>query len=348
MLLPSAEVLSGMLARDHWYIACPSLKLAERKPLAAQFGDLQVVVFRGQKGEPHALLDRCCHRGVKLSRGRVRENGCIACGYHGWEYDAQGNVQHIPSLGDGNMRSKFQIPSFHVREVDHYIWVWIPGESEAPTYEPGLRGFVPGTWIQYSGIWKCNVSAAVENQLDTAHPVFSHPTTYPTFETDRELNPELFLSTWRGHVENGNRVEIYFLPSDGSPVQRPTIENPGSNITAFEMPYRNYVFLTSANVRAIYNWIPISEDAVRLEYMSLSWPPKEPGDFKVRIWDEELEILAQDRVLLESAQGTYNPSRDKHVPADRPPLAARQIIHFAHQLAAAPPKNQEFDFEVYA
>ena len=337
-----------MLAKDHWYIACPSLKLEEHKPFAARFGDLQIVVYRGQNGEPHALLDRCCHRGVKLSRGRVHANGCIACGYHGWEYDSQGNVQYIPSLGEGNLRSKFKIPSYHVRETHHYVWVWIPGESETPTYEPELRGFAPGTWIQYSGIWKCNVSAAVENQLDTAHPVYSHPSTYPTFEKDRGLRPELFLATWRGHIEDGNKVDIYFLPSDGSPIERPTVDNPGSNITAFEMPYRNYVFLASANVRAIYNWIPISEDEVRIEFMSLSWLPKEPGEFKVRIWEEELEILAQDRVLLESAQVTYNPPRDKHVPADRPPLAARQIIDHAHNEKSAPPKDQEFEFEVYA
>jgi hypothetical protein len=113
------------------------------------------------------------------------------------------------------------------------------------------------------------------------------------------------------------------------------------------MPYRNYVFLASANVRAIYNWIPLSESSVRLEFMSLSWPPKRPGEMKVRIWDEELEILAQDRVLLESAQETFDPARDKHVRADRPPLLARQIIHHTHGAAEMPPEDQQFEFEVY-
>ena len=335
-----------MLAKDHWYIACPSSKLKEREPLGAQFGDLRVVLFRGKKGEPHALLDRCCHRGVKLSRGRVRGNGCIACRYHGWEYDSQGRVQYIPSLGAESSLPNYEVPSFHVRESHYYVWVWIPGESKTPTYEPELKGFAPGTWIQFSGIWNCNVTAAVENQLDTAHPAFSHPDTYPTFASDRGENPDLQLARWRAHIEGGNRVEIYGLP-DGRAVERPSLDDPKSGITAFEMPYRNYVFLASANVRAIYNWIPLSESSVRLEFMSLSWPPKRPGEMKVRIWDEELEILAQDRVLLESAQETFDPARDKHVRADRPPLLARQIIHHAHGAAEMPPEDQQFEFEVY-
>lgn len=335
-----------MLAKDHWYIACPASKLHEREPLAAQFGDIRVVLFRGENSEPHALLDRCCHRGVKLSLGRVHGNGCVACGYHGWEFNAQGEVQYIPSLGPGSSRPKFKIPSFQVRETHHYIWVWIPGESETPTYEPELKGFIPGTWIQFSGIWNCNVAAAVENQLDTAHTVFSHPNTYPTFTTDREKNPNLQLGRWKGYIEDGNRVEMY-QPAVGPTDERPSLDDPKAEVTAFEMPYRNYVFLTSHNVRAIYNWIPLSESCVRLEFMSLSWPPKEPEEFKVRVWEDELEILAQDRVLLESAQDTYSPFHDKHVRADRPPLAARQIIQYAHQLLKEPPEDQEFEFEVY-
>jgi hypothetical protein len=81
--------------------------------------------------------------------------------------------------------------------------------------------------------------------------------------------------------------------------------------------------------------------------MSLSWPPREPGQVSVKLWEEELELLTEDRVLLESAQDTFNPSGDKHVLADRPMLAARQIIQYAHQVTQAMPKNEEYEFGVY-
>ncbi|MGH8565884.1 MAG: Rieske 2Fe-2S domain-containing protein [Gammaproteobacteria bacterium] len=32
------------------------------------------------------LIDRCCHRGARLSLGTVTD-GHLACGYHGWRYD---------------------------------------------------------------------------------------------------------------------------------------------------------------------------------------------------------------------------------------------------------------------
>jgi phenylpropionate dioxygenase-like ring-hydroxylating dioxygenase large terminal subunit len=61
------------------------------------------VLFRDDAGKPHALLNRCCHRGVQLSLGKVVD-GAIACRYHGWRYDGSGRCIHIPSLtADGRI-----------------------------------------------------------------------------------------------------------------------------------------------------------------------------------------------------------------------------------------------------
>ena len=45
-------------------------------------------MFRTQDGIV-ALEDRCCHRALPLSMGKVVENN-IQCGYHGLEFDASG------------------------------------------------------------------------------------------------------------------------------------------------------------------------------------------------------------------------------------------------------------------
>jgi phenylpropionate dioxygenase-like ring-hydroxylating dioxygenase large terminal subunit len=59
-------------APDAW---CPLLKSVELKKTSikrVEFLGKRLAVFRGTDGAVGALLDRCPHRGVELSLGRVR------------------------------------------------------------------------------------------------------------------------------------------------------------------------------------------------------------------------------------------------------------------------------------
>src|SRR6185437_12448983 len=106
------------MLKNYWYIACASSQL-DGTPKAARVCDEEIVLFRDKEGKPHALLDRCCHRGVRLSRGRVCGNGNIACGYHGWEFDRSGTCVHIPSLlEDQRIPKGFGVPSYPCVEQD--------------------------------------------------------------------------------------------------------------------------------------------------------------------------------------------------------------------------------------
>lgn len=84
------------LIRNGWYVAAPSLRL-RAEPLACRVLDHDIVLFRDASGAVRALLDRCCHRGVRLSLGTVND-GVISCHYHGWRYDGSGRCVCIPSL----------------------------------------------------------------------------------------------------------------------------------------------------------------------------------------------------------------------------------------------------------
>ncbi|MEI6225433.1 MAG: Rieske 2Fe-2S domain-containing protein, partial [Deltaproteobacteria bacterium] len=58
----------------------------KRDPVGLRVAGEKVVVFRGRDGVPGALVDRCPHRGVALSLGRVEDDGCLACPFHGWRF----------------------------------------------------------------------------------------------------------------------------------------------------------------------------------------------------------------------------------------------------------------------
>jgi anthranilate 1,2-dioxygenase large subunit/terephthalate 1,2-dioxygenase oxygenase component alpha subunit len=58
-------------------------------------GDMPVVVTRDEKGALNCFENRCAHRGALLclkGRGNAKE---IACVYHNWTYDLQGNLTGV-------------------------------------------------------------------------------------------------------------------------------------------------------------------------------------------------------------------------------------------------------------
>ena len=53
-----------------------------------------------RQGRPAAVLDRCPHKGASLSAGFLKD-GALACGYHGWCFQADGHCQSIPAQHTG-------------------------------------------------------------------------------------------------------------------------------------------------------------------------------------------------------------------------------------------------------
>jgi phenylpropionate dioxygenase-like ring-hydroxylating dioxygenase large terminal subunit len=128
-----------MAGREHWYVVAESSRLGQ-KPLGLTLLDEPLVLFRDETGQARALLDRCPHRAVPLSDGRVT-GGRLQCPYHGWEFDGAGQCQYIPALGPvGRIPERACVRTFLVQEQQGYIWVWPgdtpPGPGERPLTLP--------------------------------------------------------------------------------------------------------------------------------------------------------------------------------------------------------------------
>jgi phenylpropionate dioxygenase-like ring-hydroxylating dioxygenase large terminal subunit len=87
--------------KGSWFIVARSREL-RRKPLATLLFGTPIVLFRDASGRAGALLDRCPHRNVPLSLGRVAGDGTLQCPYHGWRFDTEGACTFVPSLTDGS------------------------------------------------------------------------------------------------------------------------------------------------------------------------------------------------------------------------------------------------------
>ncbi|QJI43972.1 aromatic ring-hydroxylating dioxygenase subunit alpha [Pseudomonas sp. ADAK2] len=165
---------------EQWYVACSSKELPKGKPYRARILELNLVLFRQRDGQVAALLDQCLHRGTRLSAGKIADD-CLVCPYHGWRYDAQGQVVYIPSVGDKPCSStarehRFKQRHFAVQELDGLIWVYT-GTSD-PQAKPVFRlpAYTEKGWQSYFMIntFEADVGSLVQNFMDVPHTVFVH------------------------------------------------------------------------------------------------------------------------------------------------------------------------------
>ena len=80
--------------RDAWYVASWSHEIKDRL-IRITVMEENIVLFRSKDGIISALEDRCPHRSLPLSRGKLI-NDSIQCGYHGMTFGLDGKCIRIP------------------------------------------------------------------------------------------------------------------------------------------------------------------------------------------------------------------------------------------------------------
>jgi phenylpropionate dioxygenase-like ring-hydroxylating dioxygenase large terminal subunit len=195
---------------DDWYVACLAEELGEKPRRATILGE-PLVLFRTEAGKAGALLDRCPHRNVPLSLGRVRGER-LECAYHGWQFDTGGVCQHVPGLASNGASTDRRVESFPCHEQDGLVWVYMTPDVE-PEREPFRMPHVdsPGyTTVIERVSAQASLHATAENALDVPHTAFLHGGLFRT--DDKERNP-IDVVVRRYH----DRVEAEYIGE-----QRPT------------------------------------------------------------------------------------------------------------------------------
>src|SRR4051794_1837928 len=206
--------------KQWWYPACRSSELG-RKPVAITMMDTPIAVFRDGAGQPRALLDRCPHRNLALSLGRVHPDGTLECAYHGWRFDGCGSCTAVPGLlaGDDASSRARDVTSYAAREQDGFVWIW--GEAGAtpskdPFPLPDLAGFPTpsGTGeVVFPYDLECTMHAALENSLDVPHTAFLHQGIFRGGE-------QRDITAVREEVQDGLEVQYLGEPVGFGPIGR--------------------------------------------------------------------------------------------------------------------------------
>jgi len=193
---------AGELLRRYWHPIAIASELAEENPtkfIRVLCEDL--VLFRDKKGRVGLIGDRCCHRGASLAYGRVEERG-IACAYHGWLYDTEGNcLETPPEPSESKFRLTVKHTAYPVQKFIGLYWTYMgPQPAPAiPKYDLLVRKDGRRI-IRVHPQLDCNWLQAMENSVDPSHLEILHQTII-----GRGRKP---INTTRGFVDDVDHYEF--------------------------------------------------------------------------------------------------------------------------------------------
>jgi phenylpropionate dioxygenase-like ring-hydroxylating dioxygenase large terminal subunit len=169
-----------MFPRNYWYVAAWDHEVRRQELFRRVICGEPIVFYRREDGSPAALEDRCCHRHMPLSEGRLRGD-TIECAYHGLTYDASGACIRVPS--QASVPPNARVRAYPVAERHHWIWIWMGDPKLA---DPDL--IEDFHWMEDAD-WRAkgerldlaaNYRLLIDNLLDLTHLQFVHPTTLGT------------------------------------------------------------------------------------------------------------------------------------------------------------------------
>src|SRR5437867_10557768 len=168
---------AGELLRRYWYPVAFAAELTDENPtrFVRILGE-DLVLFRDKSGNVGLVGDHCPHRGASLLYGRVEERG-IACAYHGWLYDVEGNCLETPAEpADSKLYLTVKHRAYPVQERYGLYWTYM-GPAPVPVL-PRFDVAEVGT-VKHVSVSRqdCNWLQVAENNLDQSHTVILHQAT---------------------------------------------------------------------------------------------------------------------------------------------------------------------------
>lgn len=163
---------------NQWYVVLESDEVKTQPIGTTRLGE-KMVFWRDSSGKVHAAADRCPHRGVALSAGKI-EAEHLQCPFHGFEFDESGKCVLVPANGrNGVIPNAMRLKTYPTHEAHGFIWIW--WGASAPADLPGPEFFenLDDTYTYSSARdpWKAHYSRVIENQLDVVHLPFIHRNT---------------------------------------------------------------------------------------------------------------------------------------------------------------------------
>lgn len=166
--------------RNYWYPVLQSEELEPGKAVGFTALGENLVAWRGRDGTPCVVHDRCPHRSIRLSVGRVFD-GQLQCILHGLRFNGAGQCIMVPWEEDDARKAQWpSVAAYPARELGGYIWAYLGDAAKFPP--PPLEQEVPEEltkpdefiWFRLpTEVWNCNWLLAIDGS-DAFHAVVLH------------------------------------------------------------------------------------------------------------------------------------------------------------------------------
>lgn len=314
----------AILAR-FWHPVAFSSEVTD-SPFSSRLLDVELVLFRSA-GRITVARDRCPHRSVKLSHGRMQGDELV-CAMHGLRFDGDGRCTAIPAVPAGSVRipERARLQTFPAVERYGIVWTCLAGEAQWPLPEWPAFEVAGRAFYSASDVWQASAARHVENFNDVAHFPWVHGGTFggavdwtvPVYE----VQPMPFgLRFELPYTEGGNR-----FPDEA-----------GRGLATREVRYvyeLTFPFSTQIEVDVQHSdythWFcdtvcPRAADETRI--FQIFTDTQGVADPAYWIADAE-HINREDKPLVEAQPAwlPLDPRAEIHLPADRMSLAWRRAL----------------------
>ena len=183
--------------------------LDPQRPTAVRLLDEPLVLWFDRTNQSwRAFVDRCPHRLVPLSEGRINRRGELECPYHGWSFSGDGRCSHIPQVdadqpgGDTPLNSpRSRCISRAVASGQGLLFVFSGAADVAANHPLPLVPLLdePG-WLVQDTFRDLPYDALtlLENVLDVSHVPFTHHATVGNRDSAGAVNLEVTASGAQG------------------------------------------------------------------------------------------------------------------------------------------------------
>lgn len=190
---------------DGWHAVALSRDLPVGQPIPVVLAGREIVIWRAENGAARAWVDRCPHRGMRLSLGFVRGD-TLSCLYHGWRYKGEcGGCDLIPAHPDLVPPKTITADLYPVTEGGGLVWVKTGEGADAPAItDPALEGAASVTIDAPAEAVAADL-ALPEGMAAVVQPVFSERCrVHVTALFDRLTEAVTLAEALRRRFENSN------------------------------------------------------------------------------------------------------------------------------------------------
>jgi phenylpropionate dioxygenase-like ring-hydroxylating dioxygenase large terminal subunit len=306
---------------NDWHVIARSADITLGTLTQARLLEVDLVLWRNSDGQVQVWQDRCPHRSVRLSGGKIA-NDTVVCAYHGLVFDDAGQCISAPAHPDYRPPKQACVKTFKAREQYGLVYASL-GEpvADIPAFpawdDPSYRLCLCGPYaLNTSGL------RAIENFLDVSHFPFVHSGTLGDLSQTAVEDYTVSIDAEGVALHN---VRVWQPDPDGQGQGEFVLYN--YRVFRPLTAYFRKETSTGNCLSILFHVTPVTEeDCVGWMWIAMNYAHDTPIE---AVEQFQNHLISEDFVLLAS----HNPKRlplnmqmEFHLPCDRGSLAYRKWL----------------------